>query len=118
LHGEHTRDSDPLLLSRAKVIGRLIERIHHAHLGESGTRTSRGLFGSEAQIQRSEGDVFQNAGHEKLIVRVLEDDSNLLPDLLQRLLFKRQATDFDLAAPVEQSVQMKDEGGFTGAIRA
>src|SRR5262249_35030176 len=102
----------------AEMIRRLIMALDHSDLPQRGTRALRSPVRRQAQIQRPESHIFQHTWHEQLIVGILEDDADLLPYLLERLLFHRHATDFDGAAAFEQSAQMQDEGGLTRSVGA
>src|SRR6185369_4100478 len=66
-----------------------------------------------------ERDVVVHGRHEQLIVGILEDDADALAHLAQVGLGDREARDPHLArAAPEDAVEMEDEGGLAGAVRA
>ncbi len=68
---------------------------------------------------RAEGDVLADGRHEELVVGVLEDDADLAADLGHVGAADREPGDGDGArASGEDAVQVQDEGGLAGAVRA
>ena len=89
----------------------------HPHCGERGGDTAVDLRPWEPLVQRAERDVLRHGRHEQLIVRILEDDADARPQVVQRLVTHREAGDLELSLTAEQPVQVEHERGLAGAIR-
>ena len=118
VHRQDAGDRDPLLLTGAQMIGSAFERMRHADALQDRSRPRQRIVGGQAQVQRAERHVFQNRGHEQLLVGILKHHADLGADLLERRVGQRQAADFDGAFATQQSVQVQDEGGLAGSVGA
>ena len=73
----------------------------------------------DAEVGRTERHVGADRGHEQLIVGVLEDDADAPADLAEVRLGHGQPADVDSAALGSvDAVEVQDQGGLAGAIRA
>ena len=96
-HGKHRGNGHPFLLPAGEMIGRLVLQMGGAHLFEHVLDPLLDLIHRQPQIERPEGHIIKDRGHEELIVRILEDHAHRAPDLRQGFLGEREITDADLA---------------------
>ena len=92
--------------------------MRHAHALQDRARPGQRVVGGQAQVQRAERHVFQNRGHEQLLVGILKHHADLGADLFERCVRQRQTADFDGTFASQQSVQVQDEGGLAGSVGA
>ena len=77
------------------------------------------LGAPDPEVGGTEGDVVADRRHEQLVIGILEDDADALADFAQVRLGDREPADPDLAgAATEDAVEVEDERGLAGAVRA
>ena len=96
-HGKDGGNGHPFLLPTGKMIGRLFLQMGCTHLLEDGLDPLLDFIHRQSQIERPEGHIIKNGGHEELIVRILENHTHRTPDLRQGFLGEREITDANLA---------------------
>jgi hypothetical protein len=94
LHGEHRGDRDAAALAHRELVRRPVGGIAHADGGERFLDPVERLLAREAEVERAEGDVFANGGHEELVVGVLEDEPDAGAEVVDRLVVDGDARDF------------------------
>ena len=108
----------PALTTR-HVGGTARGQIGHRHDLE-GTRDTRFQFGAaDPEVGGSKRDVLREGRHEQLVVGILEDHSDLAPDITKSLARQRRPGDLDSALRRGQhTVEMQHERGLAGTVRA
>ena len=77
------------------------------------------LHSVKPQVRRPEGDVVSDPMHEELIIRILEDEAHLPPDLGERVIVQNEPTDHDFAPlRAEQPIEMQRQRRLSRAIGA
>jgi hypothetical protein len=69
----------------------------------------------KAHVQRAECDVFQNSRAKKLVVRVLENQTDMPPYLSQIGPFEQLSHDANASSSRQHSVEVEQQGRFSGA---
>jgi hypothetical protein len=98
--------------------------ILHAYLDQRFVDALVEFRSAETEIRRTERHVVADCRHEQLVVRVLEDETNLAPDLAEVLAVQTGPPDLDptTSGPAchraEDPVQVQDQRGLAGTVRA
>ncbi len=116
LHQEDASKRGPAFFSSAEMegispgIGFEVKALDHLH----GTLSS--FFNGDALIEQAKHDVFENSWQKQLILGRLKDEADLAAHRLQRVALHADAVDFDLALPLQDTVQVEGKGGLARAI--
>ena len=70
----------------------------------------------QAHIARSEGHVLEYRRTEQLIIRILKHQTYLLPNGPHGGFGQGHPVDLEVPVPVEQGVQVQEEGGLARAV--
>ena len=76
------------------------------------------VFFIQSHIERTESDIIEDRGAEKLILWVLKDETHPSPNLFQIFFLDRQCPRSSPFLSYQRSVQMIEESRFPGAIWA
>jgi hypothetical protein len=122
LTGEQAGQAGAAFFTVAEVVGGAVGEVGHGDGGE-------GLFDAvpdfgfgQVELLGAEGDVLGDGGAEELVVRILEEQSDVLSDPWEVFRADVPAEDADLAVgPAvfgQDPVDVEEEGGFAGAVGA
>jgi hypothetical protein len=95
-----------------------LRRLLHLHHPQRRLHPPPHLLRRDALVPGAVGHVVVDRGHEKLVVRVLEDQADEGADRGQGAVAQDQVADPDGAAAAEQAVDVKEQGGLPGAVRS
>ena len=85
LHGQHTGNRHPPLLTKGEVVGRPVRQIGYLDSSQRPLHTLLQLFALDAEVLGPERDVLGHRRHEELVVGVLKDNPHTAPDLHHRV---------------------------------
>lgn len=100
-------------------MGRFVAERKAADLFEGVQGALFGFFGRESHIQRAEGCVFEDGGHEELVVAVLEDDADTAAEDGERAFFDGCAVEQELPFHGEEdAAEVVEQGRFARTVAA
>ena len=96
-HRKHRRHGCPASLAPAQVVRCLLCQPGGADVIKGLLDATSDLHSVKPQVRRPEGDVVSDPVHKQLIIRILEDEAHLPPDLGKCVILQNEPTDHDFA---------------------
>ena len=116
-HRQHRGNGDRPFFAAGQLIGRPVAEMFHPDPSKGGKHALLHLFGREAKVERTKGDVLKHRWHEQLVVRVLENHPNRAADVPEGGLGEGKIADAHCAAlRRERAVEMEQQGRFAGPV--
>jgi len=117
-HGQHGGHAHALALAEAQMMRGPLGRVTHVHFVKGLCDPTLYVGTVEVHVERAEGYVVEDGGHEELVVRVLEDEPHLQAHLFQPAVVHGDAADRHSPGAVQQAVQVQKQRGLAGPVRA
>ena len=118
-HGKHACDGHTALLSAGQLKRRaFVIFLSHAHHPQSFSGLSLCFLPGASEILRAETHIRKHINLKELMLRVLEDQPHLTPQLLHGEIFPVDISSIKINPPAcspDQAVQMLDQGRFSRA---
>ncbi len=118
-HGKDRSDRHRALLPSGKMMRRFVAQLQRANGPERILDPFADTLFIQTQVERAEGHVIEDRGHEELVVGVLKDHPHPLANFLRRPLLEQHVADGHRARRGhEKTVHMQKKGRLARAVGA